>query len=95
MGKRFDLSTNHSGLKYLFGQPTFNARQIRWLEFLNKYDFNIKHIKINKNKVVDALNKKVHEMHDTTISMYSDLQYRSLGIANSDRIYLQKKESLQ
>jgi hypothetical protein len=27
MGKRFELKTNHSGLKYLFEQPTLNARK--------------------------------------------------------------------
>jgi hypothetical protein len=27
MGKRFELRTDHSGLKYLFGQPTLNARK--------------------------------------------------------------------
>jgi hypothetical protein len=34
MGKRFKLRKNHNGLKYLFDQPTSNARKIRWLEFL-------------------------------------------------------------
>jgi hypothetical protein len=29
----------------LFGQPTLNSRQSRWLEFLGEYDFEIKHIK--------------------------------------------------
>ena len=27
MGKRFELRTNHSGLKYLFEQPNMNARK--------------------------------------------------------------------
>jgi hypothetical protein len=45
MGKRFKLRTDHNGLKYLFDQPTLNARQIRWLEFMCEYDFAIKHIK--------------------------------------------------
>jgi hypothetical protein len=45
MGKRFELGTNQNDLKYLFGQPTLNVRQRRWLEFLSEYDFNIKHIK--------------------------------------------------
>jgi hypothetical protein len=31
MGKRFELRTDHNGLKYLFDQPTLNARQSRWL----------------------------------------------------------------
>ena len=33
MGRRFELRTYHYGLKYLFDQPTLNARQERWLEF--------------------------------------------------------------
>jgi hypothetical protein len=71
MGKRFELRTDHSGLKYLFGQPTLNVGQSRWSEFLSEYDFDIKHIKGKENKVVDALSRRLHEMHATTISMYN------------------------
>jgi hypothetical protein len=70
MGKRFELRIDHNGLKYLFDQPTLNARQSRWLEFLCEYDFDIKHIKGNENKVVDALSRKVHELKSTAINMY-------------------------
>jgi hypothetical protein len=70
MRRRFELRIDHSGLKYLFGQPTLNVRQIRWLEFLSKYDFDINHIKGKENKVADTLNRRVHEMHVTTINMY-------------------------
>jgi hypothetical protein len=31
MGKRFELMTNHGGLKYLFEQPILNVMQTRWL----------------------------------------------------------------
>jgi hypothetical protein len=91
MGKKFELRTDHNSLKYLFDQPTLNARQIRWLEFLCEYDFDIRYIKGKDNKVADALSRKVHELHATTISMYKtelkdrimeaasvDLQYRNL-----------------
>jgi hypothetical protein len=70
MGKKFELRTYHNGLKYIFEQPTLNSRKTRWLEFLSEYDFDIKHIKGKKNKVVDALNRRVHLMHATTISMH-------------------------
>ena len=59
MGRRFELRTYHCGMKYLFDQPTLNARQVRWLEFLCEFDFEIKHIKGKENKVVDALSRKV------------------------------------
>jgi hypothetical protein len=92
MGKRFELRTDHNVLKYLFDQPTLNARQSRWLEFISEYDFDIKHIKGRDNKVVDALNRRVHELHAIDISIYQkylkaiileavklDLQYKELG----------------
>ena len=69
MGRRFELRTDHCGLKYLFDQPTLNARQARWLEFLCEFDFEIKHFKGKKNKVVDALSKREHTMHATPIIM--------------------------
>jgi hypothetical protein len=96
MGKRFELRTYHSGLKYLFEQPTLNARKMRWLEFLSEYDFDIKHIKGKENKVVDALSRRVHLMHATTISMHqSDLKRKILDVVVTDQHYLQVKESLQ
>jgi hypothetical protein len=70
MGNRFELRTDRNGLKYLFDHPTLNVRKRRWLKFLCEYDFDIKHIKGKENKVVDALNKRVHELHATTVNMY-------------------------
>ena len=43
MGQRFELRIDHCGLNHLFGQPTLNARQTKWLEFLSEYGFEIKH----------------------------------------------------
>ena len=85
MGRRFELRTDHNGLKYLFDQPTLNARQSRWLEFLCGYDFDIKHIKGNQNKVADALSRRVHELHVMAISMYqTDIKRKILEATNVD-----------
>jgi hypothetical protein len=52
---------------------------MRWLEFLSEYDFDIKHIKGKDNTLDDALSRRVHEMHATTISMYDlDLKNKIL-----------------
>jgi hypothetical protein len=96
MGKKFELRTDHNGLKYLFDQPTLNARQIRWLEFLCEYDFDIRHIKGKDNKVADALSRKVHELHATAISMYrTELKDRILEAANADLQYKRLVAKLQ
>jgi len=72
-----------------------NAKQIRWLEFLCECDFDIKHIKGKESKLVDALNRRVHEMHATAITIYSsNLNNIILGDANLDKHYLQPKESI-
>jgi hypothetical protein len=85
MGRRFKLIIDHNSLKYLFDQPTLNARQSRWLEFLCEYDFDIKHNKGNENKVDDALSRREHELHATTIIMYQiDIKRRILEAANTD-----------
>jgi hypothetical protein len=96
MGKRFELRTDHSGLKYLFEQPTLNSRKTRWLKFLSEYDFDINHIIGKENKVVDALSRRVHLMHDTTISMHQlDLNIKILDAIFTYQHYLQVKKSLQ
>ena len=75
MGRRFELRIDHRGLKYLFDQPILNARQVRWLEFLCEFDFEIKHIKGKENKVADALSRKMQEMHVASLSIcQSDLR---------------------
>jgi len=70
MDRRFEIKIDHCGLKYLFDQPTLNARQARWLEFLCEFDFEIKHIKVKENKVADKLSKKVQEMHVASLSIF-------------------------
>ena len=96
MGRRFELRTYHYSMKYLFEQPTLNARQSRWLEFLCEYEFDIKHIKGKENKVVDALSRKVHELHATVISMYrTDIKDRILEDASVNFQYRDLVEKLQ
>ena len=35
MGRKFELRTDHCGLKYLFDQLTLNSRQARWLDYVS------------------------------------------------------------
>jgi hypothetical protein len=96
MGKKFELRTSHFGLKYLFEQPTLNARKTIWLEILSEYDLDIKHIKGKENKFSDALSIRVHLMHATVVSMHqSELKRRILDDLVTDQHYLQVKEILQ
>jgi hypothetical protein len=92
MDKKLELRTNHCGLKNLFGQPTLNSRQNRWLEFLSEYDFEIKHIKGKENQVVDAFSRRAHEVHVASIIMYrTDLKDQIIVAANSYQQYVKIK----
>jgi hypothetical protein len=96
IGKIFESRIYHSVLKYLFGWPSLNVRQSRWLEFLSEYDFDKKHIIEKENKVVDTLSGRVHEMHVTTISMYKlDLCDIILEFFKSNQCYVDIKATLQ
>ena len=96
MERKFELKTDHCGLKYLFDQPTLNFRQARWLEFLCEFDFEMKHIKGKENKVVDALNTKVHEMHVAYVSTCQpDLRQQIINHIAEDEVCIQIKDKLQ
>jgi hypothetical protein len=80
----------------LFGQPSLNSRQSRWLEFLREYDFNIRDIRGKENKVVDALTMRMHGMHDTKISMYQTYFCdRVLEVSKPDLRYMDISVNLQ
>jgi hypothetical protein len=73
-----------------------NVRQSRWLEFLYEYEFDIKHIKGKENKVADALKRRVHEVHATTISMYQmDLKGIISKTPKFDLLYMELVTKLQ
>ena len=85
------MSDNIS-LKYLFDQHNLNARYARWLSFLSKYDFEIKHIKQKENKVADALSRHSNLLFANNSCEY-DLENQILSVENSDREYHILKEN--
>jgi hypothetical protein len=92
MGNKFELRTDHCGLKHLFGQPTLNSKKTTWLELLSEHDFEIKHIKGKENEVDDALSERAHEKHIATINMYmTDLKDKIIATTNLDQQYLKIK----
>ena len=96
MGRKFELRTDHCGLKYLFDHPTLNARKARWLDFLCEFDFEIKHIKGKENKVVDALSRKVPDMHVASLSTFQPyLRRHIINHIVEDEVYVQIKDKLQ
>ena len=95
IGKIFLLMSDNISLKYLFDQQNLNARKARWLAFLSKYDFEIKHIKGKENKVVDALSRNVVNFFIVSISSYkTDLEDKLKEGTKKDPEYHILKEKI-
>ena len=95
MGRKFELRTGHHGLKYLFDQPNLNVRLARWLELISEFDFDIVYVKGKKNRVANALSRRLHAINVAAIcTCKSDLKEKNLEALGSDGFYLQTKEKL-
>ena len=57
MGMRFEVLTDHAPLKHWKTQRTLSRRQLRWLDFLADFDFDITHIPGVTNTAADALSR--------------------------------------
>ena len=63
---------------------------------LCEFDFEIKHIKGKENKMDDALNRKIHEIHVASLSTCQpDLRQQIINHIVEDEVYVQIKDKLQ
>jgi hypothetical protein len=59
-GTHFTVLSDHAPLQYWKTQRDLSKRQIRWLDFLSNFDFDIKYIPGITNKAADALSRYPH-----------------------------------
>ena len=72
IGYRVHVVTDHQALEFFKTQLRLSSRQTRWMEYLSRFDFDIRYVKGNSNKVADALSRyyehdswsDVPELHD-------------------------------
>jgi hypothetical protein len=57
LGIKFTIRTDHMALQTLMKRITPNERQIRWLEKIKVFDFDIEHIDGKENILADALSR--------------------------------------
>ena len=57
LGHKFTLVTDHKGLEYFKTQKNLSDRQVRWWEFLSRFNYTIMHVDGVDNKVADCLSR--------------------------------------
>ncbi|KAJ0836005.1 putative nucleotidyltransferase, Ribonuclease H [Helianthus annuus] len=79
ISKEFILHSDHEALKYIQGQHKLHSRHAKWVEFLQAFNFTIKHKSGKLNKGADALSRKY--------SMLTSLHPRVLGLELIKELY--------
>lgn len=57
LGWRFKVLTDHNSFKWLKSQPDLSWGQIRWLEYLARFDFEIEYRPGSSNAIADGLSR--------------------------------------
>ena len=71
-GSRFVIKTDHHPLRYLDTQTHLSKRQMRWMETLQEYDYEIVYVQGKFNVVADALSR-INESSSTELYMGSEV----------------------
>ncbi|KAJ2955854.1 hypothetical protein NUW54_g14706 [Trametes sanguinea] len=57
LGCHFTWVTDHKGLTYLLTQKSLSGRQVRWLEKISEFDFEVEYVPGVDNVLADALSR--------------------------------------
>ena len=57
VGYHIHVVTDHKALEFFKMQTPLTSRQTRWMDYLTRFDFDIRYVKSLLNKVVDALSR--------------------------------------
>src|ERR1700723_3462743 len=57
IGNRIHIVTDHRALEFFKTQRRLSSCQMRWMEYLSRFDYDIQYIKGTSNKVSDSLSR--------------------------------------
>ncbi|MCO5548548.1 hypothetical protein L7F22_002008 [Adiantum nelumboides] len=72
LGTPFILRTDHQSLKYFMTQTKLSDKQMRWANFLSRFNFHIAHIAGKHNQVADALSRRP-KVNAVSIATHNDI----------------------
>lgn len=85
--KEFVIHSDHESLKYLRSQGKLNKRHAKWVEFLEQFQYVIKHKKGKSNVVADALSRRY--------VLFSTLETKFIGFEVIKELYEHDSEFSQ
>jgi len=59
----FTANVDHKSLTQIQQQPHLSARQVRWIQFLQEFEFSIKYVKGDENSFADWLSRRPDYSH--------------------------------
>jgi RNase H-like domain found in reverse transcriptase/Reverse transcriptase (RNA-dependent DNA polymerase) len=72
LGYRIHVVTDHKALEFFKTQSRLSSRQTRWMEYLARFDFDIRYVKGTLNKVADALSRYFEHDYWTEVPELQD-----------------------
>lgn len=69
LGSEFVLFSDNSALQYVMQQHKLNHKHAKWVEYLQRFTFVLKHISGHANKVADALSRRALLLQESTIQV--------------------------
>ena len=73
LGRKFTLVTDHKGLEYFKTQPILSPQQVRWWEYLSRFNYDTIHVNGDRNQVADALSR--YYEYDTVEDKHPDKEF--------------------
>ena len=65
LGFKFTIVTNHEALGYLKTQRKLSSRQVRWVDYMSRFNATIMYVKGAENQVADCLSRYYEDGGET------------------------------
>jgi RNase H-like domain found in reverse transcriptase len=72
LGYRIHVVMDHKALEFFKTQSRLSSRRTRWMEYLARFDFDIRYVKGTLNKVADALSQYFEHDYWTEVPELQD-----------------------
>jgi hypothetical protein len=82
-GCKFPWVTDHKGLIHLINQKNLSGRQVRWIEKISSFDFEVKYVPGTENILADALSRIYSNEAPGTVRARSEYTYHDV-VSNND-----------